>query len=235
MNITLTPEQNAKVGPEIVALLAKSDIDIPVGHTAEVSVRIISAFFPSVEIVHINPELDKKLAAPARSLTLKKGSQGRFVNSIVNRGNLHTIGELVRSTDEQLLALHNVSKGTVAGVKDALSEIGLSTGMKMPVGPQEKEARRQRRLCIKVHSYSWSQSTIQGIPDGIMLFVSDSGFYSAHQFLNGRSKDTLVRLLGQCTLLRENDESSVKWLLMHPTGECRYQVIFDAIYSHCNG
>ena len=75
----------------------------------------------------IDPALEAKLKKSLADLALS----GRAFRCLENE-NIHTVGELVQRTEDQLLELKNFGDTSLNEVKEKLEQLGLHLGMKVP-------------------------------------------------------------------------------------------------------
>jgi len=90
----------------------------------EVSAEIVEEAVEAPVAEEYLSELERKLAMPISSLELS----GRATNCL-EEGNIFTVGQLVRMSEEQLLEVPNFGKTSLREAKRRLADLGLTLGM----------------------------------------------------------------------------------------------------------
>jgi len=74
--------------------------------------------------------LEAKLGMAISELNLSSRAE-----NCLQHGNIHTVRDLVSKTEQELLELRSFGETTLAEVREKLASLGLSIGMKVPLGP----------------------------------------------------------------------------------------------------
>jgi DNA-directed RNA polymerase subunit alpha len=83
----------------------------------------------------VNEDLEKKAAIPISEL----GLSARAQNCLIGQ-NIHTVGDLVAMTEEDLLAVRNFGQTSLKEVEERLAQMGLALGMGASPAPEAEAA-----------------------------------------------------------------------------------------------
>ncbi len=96
------------------------------------TLKEITTEIPEVPVKIRKNELEEKLTLSVDELDISS----RALNSLKKYG-IHTLGDLVRLTEEELKETKNIGRKALAEIKKALAELGLSLGMNVSEGGKE--------------------------------------------------------------------------------------------------